>query len=225
MLTKLPRWVEYGAFVLALVAGSVNAIGLLGFKHQSISHLSGTATILGTGLVDGTLSSTLHLFGVLLSFLFGAVISGVLLPNGALKLGRHYDTLLVFEACLLLISINFLNKGSLYGHYTASLACGLQNALASTYSGAIVRTTHVTGIFTDLGLMLGATLRGKPFDKRKAILFILIITGFIVGGALGAYLFSWWQFYALSIPAGICLLLAFAYRLYREAARRNLPVV
>ncbi|WP_373079230.1 YoaK family protein [Zhongshania sp.] len=224
MLTKLPRWVEYGAFVLAFVAGNVNAVGLMGFKHQSISHLSGTATLLGTGLADGSLSSALHLLGVLLSFLFGAAISGVLLPNGALKLGRHYDTLLVLEACLLLTSIIFLNNGSLAGHYTASLACGLQNALASTYSGAVVRTTHVTGIFTDLGLMLGAKLRGKPFDERKAILFILIIIGFVLGGALGAYLFSLWQFFALTVPAGICLILAVGYRFYRVGVRRNLCV-
>lgn len=224
MISRLPRWVEYGAFVLAFVAGNVNAVGLMGFKHQSISHLSGTATLLGTGLSQGTLSSTLHLLGILLSFLFGAAISGVFLSSDSLKLGRHYDTLLVFEGSLLLVSIYFLNNGSLLGHYTASAACGLQNALASSYSGAVVRTTHVTGIFTDLGLMLGAKLRGGQFDKRKALLFVLIIFGFILGGTLGAYLFSLWQFFALGLPAMICFLLAVGYRVYRAAARRNLRV-
>lgn len=52
MITKLPKWVEYGAFVLALSAGIVNGIGLLGFEHQAISHLSGTATLIGTDLVN-----------------------------------------------------------------------------------------------------------------------------------------------------------------------------
>ncbi|MDY6889953.1 MAG: DUF1275 domain-containing protein, partial [Pseudomonadota bacterium] len=47
MLTKLPKWVEYGAFTLAFIAGIVNAIGLLGFEHQAISHLSGSVTLLG----------------------------------------------------------------------------------------------------------------------------------------------------------------------------------
>lgn len=222
MVSRLPRWVEYGAFVLAFVAGNVNAVGLLGFKHQSISHLSGTATLLGTDFVDGSFSSAMHLLGVLLSFLLGAAVSGASLPSGSLKLGRHYDSLLALEASLLLISIYFLNNGSLLGHYTASAACGLQNALASSYSGAVVRTTHVTGIFTDLGLMLGAKIRGEHFDKRKALLFILIIFGFVLGGALGAYLFSLWQFFALVLPASICFLLALGYRLYRAAARRNL---
>lgn len=40
MISQLPKWVEFGAFILALVAGYVNAIGLLGFDHQSVSHLS-----------------------------------------------------------------------------------------------------------------------------------------------------------------------------------------
>lgn len=79
MISQLPKWVEFGAFILALVAGYVNAIGLLGFDHQSVSHLSGTATLLGTGVYQGSLQNALHLVGVLLSFLAGASIAGFLL--------------------------------------------------------------------------------------------------------------------------------------------------
>ncbi|WP_156312572.1 DUF1275 family protein [Marinagarivorans algicola] len=61
----------------------------------------------------------------------------------------------------------------------ASSACGLQNALITIYSGAVIRTTHTTGIFTDLGIMLGSKLRGEPFDKRKALLFLVIICGLL----------------------------------------------
>lgn len=221
MISKLPRWVEYGSFVLALVAGLVNSIGLLGFKHQSISHLSGTATLLGTGIVNSTFSDVFHLFIILLSFLLGAAISGFYLRSGALKLGRNYSSLLSLEAALLLGATYFLKNDSLSGHYLASAACGLQNALATTYSGAIIRTTHVTGIFTDLGIMLGAKLRGVSFDRRKATLFLLIITGFITGGTLGAYLFSILRFNALFIPAVICLLLALSYAIYNATPRRQ----
>ncbi len=220
MISKLPRWVEYGSFILALVAGLVNSIGLLGFKHQSISHLSGTATLLGTGIVDSTFHEGLHLAIVLLSFLGGAAISGYFLRNGALKLGRNYSGLLSLEAIFLFGSVYFLTKDSLSGHYLASAACGLQNALATTYSGAVIRTTHVTGIFTDLGIMLGAKLRGEEFDKRKALLFLLIICGFIFGGTLGAYFFSLFKFNALFIPAGICFFLAISYSIYTEKIRR-----
>ena len=215
MISKLPRWVEYGSFVLAMVAGLVNSIGLLGFKHQSISHLSGTATLLGTGIVNSTLIDVFHLVFILFSFLVGAAISGYFLRSGALKLSHNYSGLLSLEALLLFISIYFLSKDSLIGHYLASSACGLQNALATTFSGAVIRTTHVTGIFTDFGIMLGAKLRGEEFDKRKALLFLLIIFGFISGGTFGAYLFSIFQFNALFIPAGICLILALSYSIYK----------
>jgi uncharacterized membrane protein YoaK (UPF0700 family) len=214
VISKLPRWVEYGSFVLALVAGFINAVGLLGFNHQSISHLSGTATLLGVGVLNSSFSDTLHLVLILLSFLVGSAISGYFLNSGSLKLGRNYSRLLILEAIIIFASMYFLYKGSLFGHYLASAACGLQNALVTTYSGAVVRTTHVTGLFTDLGLMLGSRLRGELFDKRKAVLFLLIITGFIVGGGFGAYFFSMFKFNALLIPAVICLLLALFYSVY-----------
>lgn len=214
MISKLPRWVEYGAFVLALVAGLVNAVGLLGFKHQSISHLSGTATQLGTGIANSTFVDVFHLFLILCSFLIGAAISGYFIRGGALKLGRNYSSLLYLEAIFLFGAIYFLTNDSLNGHYLASAACGLQNALATTYSGAVIRTTHITGIFTDLGIMLGAKLRGEVFDNRKGLLFFLIITGFVTGGILGAFLFSIYKFYALFFPAGVCILLALSYSIY-----------
>lgn len=217
MITKLPRWVESGAFLLAFLAGSVNAVGFLGFQHQAISHLSGTATLLGIELTTLDVSS-LHLLGVLISFLLGAALSGWLIENTALRLGRHYSLALVIEGGLLLAAMATLNHASMAGHYLASAACGLQNAMVTTYSGAIVRTTHVTGIFTDLGLMLGARLRGVPLDRRKSILFLLIIGGFIAGGAVGAALFGRFRFDALLMPATIAFVLAISYGLYLRRA-------
>lgn len=213
MITKLPRWVESGAFLLSFLAGSVNAVGFLGFQHQAISHLSGTATLMGIELITLSVSS-LHLLGVLASFLLGAALSGWLIENTALRLGRHYSLALVIEGGLLLAAMASLGNSAMMGHYLASAACGLQNAMVTTYSGAIVRTTHVTGIFTDLGLMLGARLRGVPLDRRKAILFLLIITGFVIGGSVGAVLFERFRFDALLLPSTIAFALAIGYGLY-----------
>ena len=209
LISKLPKWIEYGAFILAFVAGCINAIGLLGFEHQSVSHVSGTATLVGTSVLNSSVEKTLHLIGILVSFFIGAAISGFMLHGNSLKLGKHYDTALILESCLIFTALYLLSEGSFYGHFAASTALGLQNALATTYSGAIIRTTHLTGIFTDLGIMLG-----EIFDNRKAILFILIITGFIVGGTFGAYLFDLYKFNALLAPGFICLGLALAYRIY-----------
>ncbi len=221
MISRLPKWVEIGAFILALIAGFVNAVGLLSFEHQSVSHLSGTATLLGTSLLNASMQNILHLTGVLISFLVGSTIAGVLLHGSTLKLGRHYDTALFLEGILLLLSLFFLHQGSFYGHFFASAACGLQNALATNYSGAIIRTTHVTGIFTDLGLMIGGFIHGKALDKRKAKLFICIITGFITGGVLGAFIYDQLQFMALFFPAICCFIIAIVYHLYSKQHRRS----
>lgn len=214
MLAKLPRWVEYGAFILAFVAGCVNAVGLMGFEHQSVSHLTGTATLLGTYILDSSFPRIFHLLGILISFFIGAAVSGFLVHGNRLKLGRHYDTALLVEGAFIFLAFFLLSAGSSYGHYAASAACGIQNALASAYSGAIIRTTHLTGIFTDLGIMFGSVLRGKAFDRRKAVLFLLIITGFILGGTFGAYLFSIYKFKALLVPGCICVTLAIIYRIH-----------
>lgn len=217
MISQLPKWVEVGAFVLALVAGLVNAVGLLSFEHQSVSHLSGTATLLGASFLDATFQSIVHLLGILLSFLFGSSIAGFLLHGSTLKLGRHYDTVLFLESAFLLITLWLLSAGSFYGHFFASAACGLQNALATTYSGAVIRTTHVTGVFTDLGITLGEFVRGEALDKRKVKLFLTIISGFIFGGTLGALLYIKYQFMALVFPVCICLSIAVIYRMYSKS--------
>lgn len=221
MISKLPKWIEYGAFLLAFIAGCINAIGLLGVEHQSISHISGTTTLLGTSLLKESLSISLHLAGVIVAFFTGAALSGLLLHSTALKLGRHYDTALLIEAMLLVAAMYLLADDSFYGHYAASMACGLQNAMVTTYSGAIVRTTHLTGIITDLGIMFGSMLRGESFDRRRALLFSIIALGFITGGTLGAYLFEQLAFQALMAPAGICALLASGYRIYRVTERKK----
>ncbi|OOE38020.1 DUF1275 family protein [Salinivibrio kushneri] len=219
MITRLPRWVEAGAFVLALIAGTINAIGLLGFEHQAVSHVSGTATQFGSGLFAGQWTQVIQLGGLLVAFFLGAAISGCLLHGSTLKLGRHYDSALFVEAGLIMVAFYFLSRGFAIGQLAASAACGLQNAMATTYSGAIVRSTHLTGIFTDLGLMLGGKLRGNPVDKRKLMLFLLIASGFIVGGVVGASLFACFHFAALLFPAGLCFVVALCYRGYMTRQR------
>ncbi|MDB6109551.1 MAG: putative rane protein, partial [Pedosphaera sp.] len=54
MISKLPRWVLWGALMLAFIAGMINAVGFLGFQHQGITHLTGTTTLLGIALAHGS---------------------------------------------------------------------------------------------------------------------------------------------------------------------------
>jgi uncharacterized membrane protein YoaK (UPF0700 family) len=216
LITKLPPWVEIGGYLLAAIAGCVNAVGLLGLRHEAVSHLSGISSSIAHAAVQADNREVLHLAIVMLSFLMGATLSGVIIGNEALKLGKRYGVALCIEGALLAVAAYLLGRGSDAGHYFASGACGLQNALATTYSGAVVRTTHVTGLFTDLGLALGAFLRGGPFQRRKIQLFLLLIAGFISGSAVGAWLFPRFVYKTLYFPASFCLTLAVCYWIYRH---------
>ena len=106
---------------------------------------------------------------------------------------------LSIEALLLWLAVPLFRHGLAAGAVCAALACGLQNAMATTYSGAVVRTTHVSGMFTDLGIMLGHALRGMPLARRRLGLCMLVIS-FFAGGLLGARLFARFDYAALYLP-------------------------
>lgn len=219
MVSRLPHWVKYGAFSLAMLAGMVNVTGLLGLEQQGLSHLSGVATLLGASML-GQYTVAARFLAVILSFMAGSFLSGYLLKSKALEVGRNYDWLLLIEGGLLFAAAYWFSASSFWGVYCASCACGVQNALATRYSAAVVRSTHLTGIFTDLGMMLGERLRGEAVDAREVLLFLLIIAGFVCGAFLGALLFRRYEFVALLVPAVCCWLLAFCYRLYRQRVNR-----
>ncbi len=167
-------------------------------------------------MVNLDAAESTHLFLILASFMLGAALSGAIINGAVLRLGRRYSVALLMEAALLFLAMYSLSHGSNAGHFLASAACGLQNGMVSTFSGATIRTTHVSGLFTDLGTMLGARLRGHPLDTRKALLFLLLITGFIFGGSVGAYSFQHLQFTALAVPASAAIALAIVYWIYRH---------
>jgi uncharacterized membrane protein YoaK (UPF0700 family) len=217
----LPRWVWIGAVALAAVAGMVNVIGFLGFEHQAVSHLTGTTSLLGAALADGDLRAISHLWGLLIAFCLGAMLSGMIIQDSALKLGRRYGVVLVLEALLLLAATPLLKHQLIWGALLAAMACGLQNAMVTTYSGAVVRTTHLSGMFTDLGIGLGHLLRGMPLQKRRLMLSGFIISGFLGGSILGAWLFRHLQYDALLVPAALTGAVGISYMAYRHWHRQT----
>jgi uncharacterized membrane protein YoaK (UPF0700 family) len=221
MISKLPRWVWAGAWALAFVGGMVNVVGLLGFEHQAITHLTGTTSMLAAAVASMNGGAILHFAAVIGSFLAGTVLSGFLIKDSALQLGHRYGAALLIESLLLCGAVPLLDLGSMGGIYAASCACGLQNAMMSTYSGAVIRTTHVSGMFTDLGISLGHWLRGQPVDVRRLRLCFLVISGFLCGGVAGAAAYYRLSYAALFIPAGLTAATGLAYGAYLFRHRRD----
>jgi uncharacterized membrane protein YoaK (UPF0700 family) len=219
MINQLPRWVWTGAWALACMAGIVNVVGLLGFEHQAITHLTGTTSLLGAAIGNSDLRTALHFLAAIVSFVAGTALSGFLIQDSALKLGRRYGIALFLESILLAFAVPLLNRHNPLGLYFASCACGLQNAMATTYSGSVVRTTHVSGMFTDLGIFIGHTLRGLAVDRRRLRLCLIIISGFLCGGIVGAQAFRVLGYATLFIPAAFTGLAAIGYTIFQLRLR------
>ena len=215
MLTKLPKWILAGAALLAFVAGQVNVIGLLGFQHQAITHLTGNTSLLASAIATGHLQHVSEYLGLICAFLIGAAVSGVIIGDATLRLGRRYGVALSLVSALLFAATMLLLRQQVAGMWLAAAACGLQNAMVSTYSGMVVRTTHVSGMFTDLGIAIGHALRGVPADSRRLKWCVVVIAGFFAGGFVGALVFERVGVAALYGPAALTASIALAYAIYR----------
>lgn len=215
-LRLLPRWAWFGTGVLAFIAGLMNAVGYLGFRHESVSNMTGNTSLLGIAVGQANGSETAHWVFAIAAFVFGAMLSGMIVQQSTLKLGRRYGVVLVLESLLLFASIPFLDASSSMGLYMASVAMGLQNGMVSAYSGALIRTTHVTGIFTDLGIYLGHLFRGLPVDKLRLGVCVLVAATFMLGSAAGALAFERMQNLAVLVPAVLTGACGLCYGVYRQ---------
>jgi uncharacterized membrane protein YoaK (UPF0700 family) len=112
-----------------------------------------------------------------------------------------------------------LKNGDYMGDCLAAMACGLQNAMATHYSGAVIRTTHVTGIITDLGIAVGLKLRGEPIEARRAGLLLVLLAGFFTGGILGSLGYTWIGFDTLLFPAVLTGVAGAGYFVFKQVAR------
>ena len=202
------------------MAGWLNAIGVLGLAHQAISHVTGTITLSAIDAAKGDLAPALHASTVVFFFFVGAALSGFIVQQPQLHMGRRYGVVLLLESLLLVLSLTFFDLSSISGEYLAAVAVGLQNALATTYSGAVIRTTHMTGIVTDLGLYVGHALRGQPVDRVRARLHVLLLLGFFVGGMGGKFAFDVVGYQAMIVPALVTGLAGAGYIAYVQRQRR-----
>ncbi|HEY1099891.1 MAG TPA: YoaK family protein [Myxococcota bacterium] len=203
----LPRQVFVGGALLTFIAGQVNAIGVIGVFHEAITHVTGTITRGAIALAQGALPAAGLALSIVAAFAVGAVGAGALIGSRELQAGGRYRAGLLIEAAVFVLAWLLFRSGSILGEHVAAAGAGLQNGLVTTWSGAILRTSHVTGLVTDLALAVGMRLRGRRLDRRAA-LHTVMIAGFFVGGIAGALLWRGLGFDAFVSPIACCLLLA-----------------
>ena len=209
---------------LAFIAGALNAGGFLAIG-QYTSHMTGIVSAAADNLVEGNIVLMITAVFALFAFICGAASTAIMV-NYAKRQGiiYFYSPTLIAEAILLLI-FGLVGK-KLQEHdllqlsMTAILLCyvmGLQNALITKISHAQIRTTHLTGLVTDIGIELGKLIywnrstNSPPnsevqVNQHKLMIYTVLLTCFFVGGILGAVGFKYVGFIS-SVPLAFALLI------------------
>lgn len=222
--------------LLAFVAGGMNAGGFLAIG-QYTSHMTGIVS----GVSDNVALGNFQLIGgaivAVLAFTLGAALSAVLINWGRRNARpRQYAVPIAIEALLLLgfgILGSFGQGQPGFVTVAAPLLCfimGLQNATITKISGARMRTTHVTGIVTDIGIELGKLFywhrdHSKDArhvvvaDRRKLLMLAEVLAMFALGGLVGALGFGTVG-YVFSVPLAVLLLAIALPPLVKAAMRR-----
>ena len=210
--------------MLAFVAGAINAGGFLAVRRYT-SHMTGIVSSMADDLVGGSVGLALAGLVSLAAFIGGA-ISTTLLISWARRhaLRSKYALALLLEALLLfgLVGANLSSLASLLVPTAVLLLCfimGLQNAIVTKISQAEIRTTHMTGVSTDLGIELGRLIYWNHSEKANGIqmvrantdklLMLATLLGlFFSGGLVGAMAFRAMGFSATLPIAAVLIAIA-----------------
>jgi uncharacterized membrane protein YoaK (UPF0700 family) len=209
------------AISLSWVAGYTNALTLL-VCGQVTSHLTGSVSQIGVETAELQWSAAGYHLSLVLVFLAGAFTSGALTEFGRMRRFQSIYVLPMATEALLLglfaLLIDWQANGGLadgnrvWLTFLPSFAMGMQNATITRISGGVVRTTHVTGVVTDLGLELSKIafrLVGwkrrldapRAAQERWRTLLLLSIPGsFALGAGLGTICFDFAEAWSM-VPA------------------------
>ncbi len=211
--------------LLAFNAGAINAGGFL-VVGMYTSHMTGFASMISDMLVLGSFTVAIGATGALLAFVAGAACTAVLV-NWARQnhLRSEYALPLLLEAGLLLV---FGLLGATLNRQTPfavpltvlvlAFTMGLQNAVMSKISASQIRTTHMTGVITDMGIELGKLFywnqAARPLELQvranriKLRLYAMLLGAFMMGGIVGAAGFKYLGFVWVLPMAALLLLMS-----------------
>ncbi len=214
---------------LALVAGFVNSAGFI-FIGSFTSHVTGNVGRFADDLVSNLSAAPFALLLVAAYFAGTFVASMAIESNVVRARSRVYGGLLLLEAMLLvifaLLSSVMDTRNPRFHDVQAVLLCiamGMQNSFVTRLSGAVVRTTHLTGVVTDLGiesarwfrlwraqiaqrtklrLVAGDAPAAAPLASRTHLLLMIVVT-FLVGSVVGAVSAAHLGALALLVPSAL----------------------
>lgn len=209
------------ATILAFVAGGINSVGFLAYGYFS-ANMTGNVSLVSELLSDWKLRAAAAFFTIVLMFITGAFLASLFIQMGKRhRLKTVYALTLGFEgAILMLVGIYVSALPDTVNGFTIvsllALSMGIQNAASTRISGARVRTTHVSGLATDIGVGLALLWGAKGDVQREEIatrlrLHAATILAFAVGGVVGALMYTSFQGLAFCLLAALLFTLCAIY--------------
>jgi uncharacterized membrane protein YoaK (UPF0700 family) len=218
------------AAYLACVGGYVNSAGLISLGTFT-SHVTGNVARFASQLVSRQLTAAGALFALISAFYAGAFLASLIVESRAFARTQvAYGVALCFEAVLLAsfagIETERRAVPSELHEMNALFLCmsmGVQNSLVTRLSGAVVRTTHLTGVVTDLGIETAqwlsrwgrarasqqehARVSSRPSREPAVIsklrLHLTIFLTFTLGAVLGCMLTPRWHQLSMLLPSAV----------------------
>jgi uncharacterized membrane protein YoaK (UPF0700 family) len=203
------------ASLLSFVAGIVNVVGFLSVQRLT-TNVTGHFAFFIDEVFKLHFTESFIFFFYILFFFLGSFFSSLLVEIIAKKNEKFIFIIPTVIESLILFTIAFTghilikNNANLIA-YSLLFAMGLQNSLVTRISNAIVRTTHLTGLFTDLGIELSQLFFYKEKEQHNKLISTIklrfrIITFFFMGGLFGGIFYSYSHFYLLIVPAIILII-------------------
>lgn len=197
------------ASLLSFVAGIVNVAGFLSVQRLTTNVTGHFAFFVDEVFKLNFIESFIY-FWFILFFFLGSFVSNFLVEYITRRNERYvYIVPTIIEILILFVIAVFgaklIENHSNFIAFSLLFAMGLQNSLVTRISNAVVRTTHLTGLFTDLGIELSQLFFFKEkshLNKLRSTIFLRlrIISFFFIGGIVGGVFYSYFELKVLLIP-------------------------
>jgi uncharacterized membrane protein YoaK (UPF0700 family) len=187
------------AIVLSLVAGIVNVTGYLAIQELT-TNVTGHFAQFMYDVTNVKVMEGIVYFFYIFSFFFGSFASSYLIERFSENKKLNVYLLPTIIECIILFVLALV-ADNFRQHHPSVIACsllfvmGLQNSFVSKISNAVVRTTHLTGLFTDFGIALSHLFFPNRHTNQSEIkgnirLYVSIISSFFIGGTIGGVFYS-----------------------------------
>lgn len=209
------------ATLLSFVAGIVNITGVLAIKTLT-TNVTGHFAYFAEEVMRQDFSAAITFFVFTIFFLIGSFTSNFLSelisktnPNFSHVIPISLEILVLFGVGIFGMESDLSSFDGKWIAFAMLFAMGIQNSLVTKISQSTVRTTHLTGLFTDLGIELSQLFFYKKPEETKRLktniyLRLSIISFFFVGCFSGGFLYSFIKMKTLLVSV-FFLLIALMY--------------